>query len=436
MPAAPPPAAVAEVPLGSVFAGCRVEQVIGHGDMGVVYRAEELALQRPVALKLIRPEYSGDQRFRERFKREAGVAAAIDHPNVIPIFDTGEESGVLYLTMRLVEGTDLRSLIAQEGRLDPLRAARIVRAVGAALDAAHARGMLHRDVKPSNVLLSRDDHVYLSDFGLAKPLASAGELTRYGTVVARAQYVAPEQVLGQRVDARVDIYALGCVLFEALTGQPPLAGAQAIAQSDLGPPSPVAVRPDLPREFDEVVRRSMAREPDERYPSAGDLGQAAMVAAGGLRRAAPWTVVASGDASFVRKFEQPPAPAAGAGAAPGGASRAGARGRQRRPARRRAAGDRGRLPGDRLRRHAHGGARDHEPVALTPEGDHAGQRLEHDPPAHLRAARLAVAEADRHLAHPRAGLAARGRSSRSGSRSRRCRARPRRAARAARAAST
>ena len=305
-PLAPLPAPVAEVPLGSVFAGCRVEQVIGHGDMGIVYRAEELALQRPVALKLIRAEYSGDQRFRERFKREAGVAAAIDHPNVIPIFDTGEEAGALYLTMRLVEGTDLRSLIAQEGRLDPLRAARIVRSVGAALDAAHARGMLHRDVKPSNVLLSRDDHVYLSDFGLAKPLASVGELTRHGTVVARAQYVAPEQVLGQHVDARVDIYALGCVLFEALTGQPPLSGAQAIVHSDVGPPSPVAVRPDLPIEFDEVVRRSMAREPDQRYPSAGDLGQAAMVAAGGLRRAAPWTVVAQGDASFVRRYEQPP----------------------------------------------------------------------------------------------------------------------------------
>src|SRR5690348_12668768 len=234
---------------GSVFAGCEVEQVIGHGDMGVVYRAEELALQRRVALKLIRPEHSEDERFRERFRREAGVAAAIDHPNVIPIFDAGEERGVLYITMRLVEGTDLRALIAAEGRLDPMRAAQIVRQVGAALDAAHARGMLHRDVKPSNVLLGREDHVYLTDFGLAKPLASRAGLTRAGTVVARAQYVAPEQIMGRPVDARADVYALGCVLFEALTGRPP---------RETPPPS-VGVAP----EFDDVVRRAMAEDPAE-----------------------------------------------------------------------------------------------------------------------------------------------------------------------------
>jgi serine/threonine protein kinase len=254
--------------------------VIGHGDMGVVYRAEELALQRPVALKLIRPEHSGDARFQERFRREAGVAAAIDHPNVIPIFDAGDEGGVLYITMRLVEGTDLRALIAAEGRLDPLRGAQIVRQVGAALDAAHARGMLHRDIKPSNVLLGREDHVYLSDFGLAKPLASTGGLTRHGTVVARAQYVAPEQISNQRLDARVDVYALGCLLFEALTGEPPGRSAA------------------LPPEFDEVFRRATAEDPEERYPSAGDLGQAALVAAGGLRKARPWSVVATGPAAF------------------------------------------------------------------------------------------------------------------------------------------
>jgi pSer/pThr/pTyr-binding forkhead associated (FHA) protein/tRNA A-37 threonylcarbamoyl transferase component Bud32 len=298
-PVTPRPAAPARVPdlpassqlaPGSVFAGCRVEQVIGHGDMGVVYRAEELALQRPVALKLIRPEHSGDERFRERFRREAGVAAAIDHPNVIPIFDAGDESGVLYITMRLVEGTDLRALIAAEGRIDPMRAAQIVRQVGAALDAAHARGMLHRDVKPSNVLLGREDHVYLSDFGLAKPLASTGGLTRHGTVVARAQYVAPEQISSERVDARVDVYALGCLLFEALTGEPPGRSAA------------------LPHEFDEVVRRATAEDPDERYPSAGDLGQAALVAAGGLRKARPWSVVATGPAAFSSDASTPDAP--------------------------------------------------------------------------------------------------------------------------------
>ena len=212
-----------ELPLGSVFAGCRVDELIGHGDMGAVYRAEELALQRAVALKLLLPEYSRDERFRERFRRESKIAAAIDHPNVIPIFDAGDVQGVLYITMRLVEGTDLRALIAEEGGLEPLRVAKIVRQVGAALDAAHARGMLHRDVKPSNVLLARRDHVYLSDFGLAKRAASAEGLTRHGTVVARAVYVAPEQILNQRVDARADIYALGCLLFEALTAETPFA---------------------------------------------------------------------------------------------------------------------------------------------------------------------------------------------------------------------
>jgi pSer/pThr/pTyr-binding forkhead associated (FHA) protein len=292
-----------ELGLGSVFAGCRVAEVISHGDMGVVYRAEELALQRPVALKLILPEYSRDARFRERFRRESMVAAAIDHPNVIPIFDAGDEDGVLYITMRLVVGTDLRALIVAEGRIEPLRAARIVRQVGAALDAAHARGMLHRDVKPPNVLLGREDHVYLSDFGLAKRVDAVGGLTRQGSIVARAEYVAPEQILNERVDARADIYALGCLLFEALTGQAPFAeweqGPAALAHLDAPRPSPVALCPDLPREFDDVVSRAMAIDPNQRYPSAGDLGQAALVAAGGLRRASPWSVVATGEAAPV-----------------------------------------------------------------------------------------------------------------------------------------
>jgi serine/threonine protein kinase len=271
--------------------------------MGVVYRAEELALQRRVALKLILPEHSREDRFRERFRRESMVAAAIDHPNVIPIFDAGDEDGVLYITMRLVEGTDVRALIAAEGRVEPLRAAHIVRQVGAALDAAHARGMLHRDVKPSNVLLAREDHVYLSDFGLAKHAASVAGLTRPGSIVARAGYVAPEQILNEGVDARADIYAMGCLLFETLTGEAPFArwneGPEALAHLEAPRPSPVALCPDLPREFDDVVRRAMAKDPSERYPSAGDLGQAALVAAGGLRRASPWSVVATGEAAPV-----------------------------------------------------------------------------------------------------------------------------------------
>jgi pSer/pThr/pTyr-binding forkhead associated (FHA) protein/tRNA A-37 threonylcarbamoyl transferase component Bud32 len=309
----PPPRSPDALPLGTVFAGCRVEEVIGHGDMGVVYRAEELALQRRVALKLILPEHSQDDRFRERFRRESRVAASIDHPNVIPILEAGDEDGVLFISMRLVEGTDLRELIAAEGGLAPLRAARIVRQVGAALDAAHARGLVHRDVKPANVLLARGDHVYLSDFGLAKREEEVGGLTRQGSIVARAEYVAPEQIIEDRVDALTDVYALGCLLYESLTGEAPFEGwtegPAIMAHVNAPPPSPLERRPDLPPRLDEVVRRAMAKQPGERYPSAGDLGQAALVAVGELRRAGAESVVATGDAapvSFGAELSPPP----------------------------------------------------------------------------------------------------------------------------------
>jgi pSer/pThr/pTyr-binding forkhead associated (FHA) protein len=315
---------VSNLPPGSLFAGCRVEDIIGHGEMGVVYRAEELALQREVALKLILPDRSRDERMRERFRRESRIAAAIDHQNVIPIFDAGEEQSVLYIMMRLVDGVDLRAVIDSGGPLDPLRAARIIRQVGAALDAAHAHGILHRDVKPSNVLLTRRDHAYLTDFGLAKPESTIDALTRHGTVVARVDYIAPEQLLGQQVDARADIYALGCVLFEALTGLEPFERASAeaglLARIDAPPPSVLAARSDLPRGFDDVIRRAMATDPGERYPSAGDLGQAALVAAGGLRRAQPWSMVATGEASFVREGLTPEALAAAGAASAASAS--------------------------------------------------------------------------------------------------------------------
>jgi pSer/pThr/pTyr-binding forkhead associated (FHA) protein/tRNA A-37 threonylcarbamoyl transferase component Bud32 len=299
----PPPAPTAppdSLSSGTVFAGCRVEDVIGFGDMGVVYRAEELALQRPVALKLIRPEHSEDAHFRERFRRESQVAASIDHPNVIPILDAGDEGGMLFISMRLVEGTDLRALIAADGRVDPLRATRIVGQVGKALDAAHARGLVHRDVKPANVLLARADHVYLSDFGLAKRSEEPGGLTRQGSIVARAEYLAPEQIIEDRVDALTDVYALGCLLFESLTGEAPFAaspeGPAMLAHVNAPPPSPLEYRPDLPPQLDEVVRRAMAKEPSERYPSAGDLGEAALAAAGGRRQTGAESIVATGAA--------------------------------------------------------------------------------------------------------------------------------------------
>ena len=315
-PAAAPPDAL---PTGTVIAGCRIEQVIGHGDMGVVYQAEELALQRHVALKLIRPEHTEEQRYRERFRRESMVAASIDHPNVIPILEAGDEDGMLFISMRLVEGTDLRELIAAEGPLDPQRAARIVSQVGSALDAAHSRGLVHRDVKPANVLLARADHVYLSDFGLAKREEEGGGLTRQGSIVARAQYVAPEQLLEDRVDALTDVYALGCLLYESLTGEQPYAGSAdnaMLAHVNEPPPSPLAVRPDLPPEFDDVVHRAMAKQATERYPSAGDLGQAAVVAAGGRRRRGAEVSVATGDAAPFRPVAlETPAPDAPAEAA-------------------------------------------------------------------------------------------------------------------------
>jgi pSer/pThr/pTyr-binding forkhead associated (FHA) protein/tRNA A-37 threonylcarbamoyl transferase component Bud32 len=289
------------LPAGSIIAGCRIEEVISHGDMAIVYRAQELALQRAVALKLIHPERSGEERFRERFRRESKVAAAIDHPNVIPIFDAGEEDGVMFLTMRLVQGTDMRALIAAEGRIEARRAARIIRQVGAALDAVHGHGMLHRDVKPSNVLIARQDHVYLSDFGLAKRAEAVGGLTRQGSIIARAEYVAPEQILGEEADARSDIYALGCLLFETLTGEAPFAGwregPQALAHLNAPLPSPVELCPEVPAEFDAVVRRAMAKDPSERYASAGELGQAALVAAAGQRQAGPRPAIDTGQAA-------------------------------------------------------------------------------------------------------------------------------------------
>jgi pSer/pThr/pTyr-binding forkhead associated (FHA) protein/predicted Ser/Thr protein kinase len=318
-PVTPAPAASGtELPPASVIAGCRVEGVLGRGEMGVVYRAEELALQRPVALKVIAREYSADERYRKRFRRESRLAAAIDHPNILPVFDAGEEAGVLYIIMRIVEGPDLSALLDEVGALQPLRAARIVRQVAGALDAAHARGMIHRDVKPSNVLVARGEHAYLTDFGLAKPEDSIEALTRQGTVVARADYVAPEQLLNRRVDGRADVYALGCVLFESLTGEPPFArwteGPQLLAHVDAPRPSVVALRPELPVQFDEVIRRAMAKDPDERYPSAGDLGQAALVAAGGLRRASAWSVVATGEAAPAPGVSAPGVSAPGVGA--------------------------------------------------------------------------------------------------------------------------
>jgi streptogramin lyase len=274
---------MAELASGTLFAGHRIEGVAGRGGMGVVYHATHLALERTVALKVIAPALVDDSAARQRFLRESKLAASLDHPNVIPVYYTGEEDGVAYIAMRYVQGWDLRSLVREEGRLAPARAAQIIAQVGAALDAAHAAGLIHRDVKPGNILLTADDHVYLSDFGLSKHALSLDGATRSGHWVGTLDYVAPEQIRGDRVDARADVYALGCVLAFALTGVPPFQreGDEAKLWAHLTerPPAPSDRVPGLPPALDSAVARALAKRPDDRYPSAGDLGRAAVAAA-------------------------------------------------------------------------------------------------------------------------------------------------------------
>jgi streptogramin lyase len=289
---------------GTVFAGYRIEGFVGRGGMGVVYRATQLALDRPVALKLVAPELAEDDEFRERFKRECRLAASIDHPNVITIHEAGEANGQLYISMRFVEGTDLGALVAHEGSLEPGRAARVVAQVAAALDAAHARGLVHRDIKPANVLIERRDgeeRAYLTDFGLTKRSDAISELTRTGQWMGTLDYAAPEQIAGSAVDARADIYALGCVLYKTLAGSAPFGAREDVAKLYAHvneEPAPVTeMRPGLPAELDAVLRRALSKRPGDRFASAGDLGRAAEAAAEGLAPALAEQSVARGRAA-------------------------------------------------------------------------------------------------------------------------------------------
>jgi serine/threonine-protein kinase len=258
--------------------------------MGVVYRATHLALDHVVALKVIAPDLAGDERFRRRFADESRIAVSIRHSNVVQIHHAGEEDGLLFVTMDLIEGSDLRGLLRERGSLDPGHAVAITEAVAGALDAAHRKGLVHRDIKPGNVLIERSDghgeHVYLTDFGLARAIEASSGITATGAFVGTLDYVAPEQIRGQRIDARSDVYALGCVLFEMLTGNPPFAArddkvAKMYAHLQEEPPRLRVLRPDLPGELDQVINRALAKEPDERFLSAGDLGRAAAAAAAG-----------------------------------------------------------------------------------------------------------------------------------------------------------
>jgi serine/threonine protein kinase len=276
---------MAEFAPGAVFAGHRIEAMAGRGGMGVVYRATHLLLERTVALKIISPELVEDASTRERFLRESKIAASLDHPNVVPVYYTGEEDGIAFIAMRYVPGADLRTLVREDGPLEPRRAARIVAQAAAALDAAHGAGLVHRDVKPGNVLLGQADHVYLSDFGLTKHTRSVGGETRSGHWVGTLDYVAPEQIRGERLDGRADVYALGCVLYFALTACPPYQrqGDEAKLWAHLTEPAPAPSDqvPGLPAGLDGVIERALAKRPDDRYQAAGDLGRAAIAAAQG-----------------------------------------------------------------------------------------------------------------------------------------------------------
>ena len=297
-------AAVAHLEAGTIIGGYRIEDVAGEGGMGVVYRATQLGLERHVALKLITPDLGGDEEFRERFKRESKTAASIEHPNVIPVHEAGEAEGRLFISMRYIEGTDLRAMILSDGRLEPARAARILSQVAAALDAAHAHGLVHRDIKPANVLIASQDgadHAFLTDFGLTKQSGSQSGLTRTGTWVGTLDYIAPEQILGGQVDARSDVYALGCVLFHMLTGQIPYQRDSDVAKlwSHMNDPPPrlSEVAPELSKQLDLVIGRAMAKDPDDRYPSASDFARAVEAALAGTQVAEPERSVARGAAA-------------------------------------------------------------------------------------------------------------------------------------------
>jgi YVTN family beta-propeller protein len=280
--------------LGSELAGYRLEAVLGRGGMGTVYRAEDTRLGRKVAVKLISPELAEDGRFRERFLRESRVAASLDHPHIVPIHQAGEADGALYLAMRHVEGSDLARLIAEEGPLEPGRAVALLEQIADALDAAHERGLVHRDVKPSNILVARaggKEHAYLSDFGLTKNASSLSGLTISGQILGTLDYVAPEQIRGETVDGRADVYALGCVLHEALTGAPPFPRATDVAvlwaHVNEPPPAASSARPELPAALDGALARALAKRPDERPANAGELLRDARAALAPAAAAAP-----------------------------------------------------------------------------------------------------------------------------------------------------
>ena len=265
---------------GSDFGPYRLRRLVGRGGMGDVYEAEDTVRERIVALKLMSQTLSNDPVFRSRMQREARTAGRLQEPHVVPIHDFGEIDGQLYVDMRLIDGTDVATTLSRYGPLSPARAVAIVRQVGSALDAAHAAGVLHRDVKPENILVSADDFAYLVDFGIASA-TSDEKLTQIGTTVGTFKYMAPERFRDADVTYRADIYALACVLYECLTGSPPYQGDQITVMSahvNKAIPRPSAARPGIPVAFDHVIACGMAKDAADRYASCGDLAAAAYAA--------------------------------------------------------------------------------------------------------------------------------------------------------------
>ena len=281
--------------LGTGFAGYRLDAVIGHGGMAEVFLAQDPRLKRNVALKVLSPELADEEEFRARFAQESELAASIDHPNIVPIYEAGEFEGRLYIAMRYVEGQDLGTLLELRGRLAPAEAMPIFEQVGKALDAAHARGLVHRDVKPANILIVGDvsgsapPRCYLCDFGLTKRISALTDPTLTGHIMGTLDYISPEQIRGEGIDGRADVYALGCVIYQTLTGLVPFAKDEDVAviyaHLNEPPPRATAASPDLPEALDAVVATALAKDRDLRYPTCGALVSAARQALGDAAQA-------------------------------------------------------------------------------------------------------------------------------------------------------
>jgi serine/threonine protein kinase len=274
--------------VGDDLAGYRLRGVLGRGGMSVVYEAENPRLGNTVALKVLAPELATNDAFRARFLKESRTAASLNHPNVIPIYDMGSYEDLLYIAMRYVAGADLRALLKAQHSIPPVQALSLIGQVGRALDMAHLHGLVHRDVKPGNILVEHmendedPDHVYLTDFGITKHVASRSGLTATGEFMGTIDYIAPEQIRGKPVDGRADIYSLGCVLYECLTGRVPFEkdvhAAVLWAHVEEMPTTPSTLRPELPPGIDAVIARVLAKDPDERYPTCRELTSAARTA--------------------------------------------------------------------------------------------------------------------------------------------------------------